>query len=428
MWLCLARILMIICCFVCSDGQFIKNPELEWDIMSKMTRKVSSGPVRNDFRSGRPSQSSNSEFIMPPDFVVVSSAIDQKALFRPERGARPLPNSVKSLLFPSAPEPPIDSTQPKVVELLCHLDRIYVRVKRDAFKTLDAYKSLKLGTCPVNQGTKSHYYFLYLLTSDCGFTKESNVDDLTVKNVIRYLPTTAVLREMPFDVTVQCKYQRLHHSYKVGIHPNLLGGTLFKSLRSNLPVQLILQDAFGNAMTRPYVLGDPMIFEARLPSDTITSADERMYISKCFITPSQFPNSSPKYTIIDNYGCMVDGKESAASRFLDGSSRMTQKFTINALILTEMASSPNPKKLYMHCEVSVGKQPATQGHKACNYDTSTKRWMELHGNHFVCSCCDSSCFPGKQRGIVLCFVLLYTSKKLTSFTKQTSIFHQPPRI
>ncbi|XP_020797542.2 zona pellucida sperm-binding protein 3-like [Boleophthalmus pectinirostris] len=395
MWFCLGRFLVIISCFVCSDGEFIKNPELEWDNMSKMTRKVSSEPLLKVFRSGISPQSSNSEFRMLPDFVVVSSVTDQKALFKPERGTRPLPYSVKSLLFPTTVAPTV-STQPKVVEILCHIDRIYVRVRRDIFKTLDAYSYLKLGTCPVNQGTTSHYYFLYLLTSGCDFKKQSSVDHVIVKNVIHYKPTTLVLREMPFDVSIQCNYQRFHHSYKVGIRPKLLGGTLFKSLRRKCPVLLILQDESGNEMTRPFVMGEPMFFEAKQPDGAPTSADDRMYINKCFITPSLVLSSSTNYTVIDNYGCMVDGKESAESRFLGGLSKLTQRFTINAVILKELASSSSTKQLYMHCDVSVGKHPPTQGLKACNYDAGTKTWKELYGYDSLCSCCDSSCSPAQQ--------------------------------
>ncbi|XP_072319712.1 zona pellucida sperm-binding protein 3 [Eucyclogobius newberryi] len=385
---CLARILVIGCALASCKGQeFNKNAEIEWDNMSKLTRKGSSEPLPKAFKSHV-----LPDFRMLPDFVVASSAIDQKDHFKPETGVRPLPNSVMPLLFPTSTVPPTESTQPKVLEMLCHIDRIYVRIRRDVFKTSDAYKYLKLGSCAVNQATPTHYYFLYLLTSDCDFIKESNVDHLTIKNVVHYLPTTPVVRDLLFDVPVQCNYQRLLHSYKVGLRPKLLRGTLFKSLRRKRPILLVPQDELGNVMTRPYVMGEGVFFAAKLADGTPAAADERIYINKCFITSSIVP-SSPKYTIIDNYGCMVDGKKSVESKFLTGSSKMIQKFTINAFILTELASTSGTKQLYMHCDVSVGAQPPNDGLKACNYNQGTQMWDELYGDDTVCSCCDSTCSP-----------------------------------
>lgn len=111
-----------------------------------------------------------------PEYIRILSSNYPKDTFKPERGARPLPSWAKELLLgpssttakPSAKA----ANRGKLVEILCHVDRMYVRIRREVFKTRDAYKNLKLGTCPVNQGTKDHYYFLYLLKTDCGFNKQ----------------------------------------------------------------------------------------------------------------------------------------------------------------------------------------------------------------------------------------------------------------
>lgn len=173
----LVRLLLILCCFVCSEqliSQFKQNPELEWEKMAKVIGEEASGPMPNVSRSRSHSQTLSSEIRTLPKYRVVSSAKNQKVLFNPEKGVRPLPNSVKALLFPSPAmaSPAGSATRPKPVEILCHIDRIYVRVRRELFKTLDAFRYLKLGTCPVNQGTTDHYYFLYHLTSGCGFKRE----------------------------------------------------------------------------------------------------------------------------------------------------------------------------------------------------------------------------------------------------------------
>lgn len=169
-----------------------------------------------------------------------------------------------------------------------------------------------------------------------------------------------------------------------------------------------------------------MYFEAKLPGNTGHSGSERIYIKKCFMTAYQDPNSNPKYSVIDNQGsdwncfrfeidpslgfkltcifsncsCMIDGKANYQSKFLTGSSKMVQKFSVGALVFKDLITpsstsqvlsvkwavycichcvSPlhwNPmsfQQLYMHCEMSKGPLTPTPASKACNYDPVTKK-------------------------------------------------------
>uniref|UniRef100_A0A8C6UW02 ZP domain-containing protein n=1 Tax=Neogobius melanostomus TaxID=47308 RepID=A0A8C6UW02_9GOBI len=274
MWSCLGRILLFCSYFHCSfqtGWDFKKKPEDEWNRLATM--KAVPGAMPKLLRT----MSSESDFLWLPEFVKASSAVDQKTLFVPEMGARPLPDSVQPILFPTTTTPV--STEP-----------------------------------------------------------QSGLDALTVKNTLHYQPTTVVLRDMPFDISVQCNYHRYIHSYKVGIRPKLQGGVLLKSLRMKHPFIIIPQDALGHEMTTPYSMGDTMFFEVKQPDGTASSANERIYINKCFITSSFFP-SSTQNAVIDNYGCMVDGLESENSKFLSGPSMTTQRFSISAGVLLEMAST-----------------------------------------------------------------------------------------
>ncbi len=182
-----AGLLLLLCCCACSSqfrsgtgyGPFVQDPELEWERMETVIGKEvprARAPEPRFWRSGSSTpESSTPEAKKVIEYVVVSSAKDQKEVFKPEKGARPLPNSVKELLlgaYATSSSTASATTRPKMVEILCHVDRMYVRVRREVFKTRNAYKYLKLGKCPVNQGTKEHYYFLYLLTNDCDFKQE----------------------------------------------------------------------------------------------------------------------------------------------------------------------------------------------------------------------------------------------------------------
>ncbi|XP_040001668.1 zona pellucida sperm-binding protein 3 [Xiphias gladius] len=387
-------------------GQFVQDPELEWVRMETvMGEDIMPAPAPESklLRSASGSGSSTPEAKRFPEYVHVSSSKYQKEAFKPEKGSRPLPDWVKEILLPPSTAGGAGSTAKtgaELVEILCHVDRMYVRIRREVFKTRDAYKNLKLGTCPVNQGTKAHYYFLYLLKTGCGFKRESNADYLSISNVLHYKPTSQILREMPFDIHLQCKFPRLFHSYKVGFYPKLQGGTVFKALQPRSSLILTAQDASGNEITgaKTYTLGQPMYFEAKQPDSTASSGDQRIYINKCFMTAYQDPNSNPKYTVIDNQGCMIDGKVTEQSKFLSGASKMVQKFSVDAFIFKDMAStSSSSQQLYMHCEISMRKLTPTPSSKACNYDPANKKWKELYGDDSVCTCCASACPEAKSR-------------------------------
>ncbi|XP_074485182.1 zona pellucida sperm-binding protein 3 [Sebastes fasciatus] len=381
---------------------FVQDPEREWERMETVIGEEMTEALAPEtkFLSASGNGSSTPEAKTVPEYLVVSK--DQKEVFKPEKGARPLPDSAKEMLLKTVSTTPATAgtARPKLVEILCHVDRIYVRIRREVFKTRDAYKYLKLGTCPVNQGTKNHYYLLYLLKTDCGFKRQSNAAYRSISNTLHYKPTSPVLREMPFDIPLQCRYPRLFHSYKVGFYPKLQGGTVFKALKSKGGYTLTPQDASGYDITGPktYTLGQPMYFEAKRANRTASSGDKRIYINKCFMTASQNPSSDPKYTVIDNQGCMIDGKATELSKFLPCTPNMAQKFSVGALVFKDQVStSSSSQQLYMHCELSMGKLTPTPSSKACNYVPATKKWKALFGEDSVCACCDSTCSLAKLK-------------------------------
>ncbi|XP_041640666.1 zona pellucida sperm-binding protein 3 [Cheilinus undulatus] len=413
-----ACLFLLLFCSACSSrfkggtgsSPFLREPNLEWERMETIVGESETQAPVPDAKLWRSSSSSGSSTPTAkklPEYVVIPASKVQKELFKPEKGARPLPNSIKEMLQVTAPPSQQAASRKKMIDILCHVDRIYVRIRREIFKTRDAYKYLKLGKCPVNAGTKEYYFFLYQLSKDCGFKKEYNVDDLKIGNMLSYKPTTPVIRELPFDIPLQCKYPRFFRSYKVGFYPKLQGGTVFKALTPKSSYTLTPQDASGNEIVgaKTYTLGQPMYFETKKSSGAAKSGDQRMYVNKCFMTASKNPDSNTKYTVIDNQGCMIDGKLTDQSKFLPGDSKMVQKFSVGALIFSSSvsSSSSSSQQLYMHCEVSMGKLAPTSSLKACNYDAKTKKWKELYGDDSVCTCCDSTCssaYPKASRNMI----------------------------
>ncbi|XP_051802339.1 zona pellucida sperm-binding protein 3 [Acanthochromis polyacanthus] len=141
-----------------------------------------------------------------------------------------------------------------------------------------------------------------------------------------------------------------------------------------------------------------MFFQASAAVSTPGSGKERLYINKCFVTASQDPNSKIKYTVIDNYGCMIDGKVTSYSKFLPADSKEVQKFSVGAFIFKNTALTASQQRLYMHCEISMGPLSPTPTSKACNFNPATKKWEALYGKDCICDCCSSTCSSAKPNG------------------------------
>uniref|UniRef100_A0A3P8TQN9 ZP domain-containing protein n=1 Tax=Amphiprion percula TaxID=161767 RepID=A0A3P8TQN9_AMPPE len=362
------------------NGVFLQDPELEWERRATVMgeeKTEASVPKSKLWRSAS-ADAASLPGAYKYEYLRVPYANDRKEDFKPQKGARPLSGWAKKILLGHTPTIPLAreaGDRHKLVEILCHVDRLYVRIKREVFKSRDAYKYLKLGTCPVNHANDKYYYLLYLLKNDCGFKKE--VGDVLFSiycSVLSYKPTSVVLREMPFDI----------------------------------PLQSSGKDITG---IKSYILGQLMFFQASGAVSTPSSGKERLYINKCFVTTSQDPNSHVKYTVIDNYGCMIDGKVTLQSKFLPANSKKVQKFSVGAFIFKNTASTTSQQHLYMHCEISMGPLSPTPTSKACNFNPATKKWVALYGKDCICACCDSTCSSGKHKGKFQPFLFTRSGKR-----------------
>ncbi|XP_026861371.2 zona pellucida sperm-binding protein 3 [Electrophorus electricus] len=364
-------------------------------ILMVLTYKVDTYPLKNDGANPTP--------MVPlalrlPQFQKILASEVHKDLFKPERNSRPLPDVLKSILLPPAlvkVKPPKTSV-PKTIEVLCHIDRIYVRVLKSMFTNQDAWKYLKVGTCPVNQVTAKHYFFLYHVNS-CNVKREENADRVTYSNTLHYEPIVSgpVVWELPFSVPLECHYNKHHRAYQVGFRPEVTVGTMFWSLRAGFSLTSVDATWMSHAHGQSYVIGQPMFFEARAPRH---EEGKRLYLDKCFITTSSDPESTPQYVVLDNYGCML-ASEGAQMKFYATSEKSTVRFSLKAFMFKDMISQ-SKKMMFIHCEMSVAPEMPTATTKACTYDSNNKRWSELYGNDSVCSCCDTSCSMPEPSGTV----------------------------
>ncbi|MBN3292014.1 ZP3 protein, partial [Polypterus senegalus] len=112
---------------------------------------------------------------------------------------------------------------------------------------------------------------------------------------------------------------------------------------------------------KEYHLGQEIHFQVASYPDR---SRQWLFLHSCFATPSPNPNSSPRYTVIDNYGCMVDSKqESCSSRFERPRIANVVSFTVSAFQFNDH------KQVYFHCKMFTKKsQDVTNTAKFCTYN------------------------------------------------------------
>ncbi|KAK1176384.1 zona pellucida sperm-binding protein 3-like isoform X1, partial [Acipenser oxyrinchus oxyrinchus] len=190
----------------------------------------------------------------------------------------------------------------------------------------------------------------------------------------------------PLDSTC-CRY---HHVYRHGIRPLWRNPTRFKSLKTpyGFALRIINGDWVPDRMMNTFYLGQPIHFQA---TTNLSIPGTKLFIHSCYATASPASNSTPRYTVIENYGCMVDSKyETCSSHFVPPRTNNTINLIVDAFQFN--ALPPLVNKYYMHCTMVVtSKSMVTQSTKSCHYDKNVNRWVELEGNDSVCSCCDSVC-------------------------------------
>ncbi|KAK6460827.1 hypothetical protein HHUSO_G36945 [Huso huso] len=197
-------------------------------------------------------------------------------------------------------------------------------------------------------------------------------------------------RVIPVNAPVPPELKGYHHVYRHGIRPLWRNPTRFKSLKTpyGFALKIINGDWVPERMMNTFYLGQPIHFQA---TTNLTIPGTKLFIHSCYATASPASNSTPRYTVIENYGCMVDSKyETCSSHFVPPRTNNTIHLIVDAFQFNTL--SPLVNKYYMHCTMVVtSNSMVTQSTKSCHYDKNVNRWVELEGNHSVCSCCDSVC-------------------------------------
>ncbi|MBN3304648.1 ZP3 protein, partial [Amia calva] len=291
----------------------------------------------------------------------VLQPVVNKTEFKPAADNRELPKAIKKILLPhrywSVPRP-LRPVQRDGLLVWCSYSQLYVMINRNIHGFRCKVSELSLGSCPVSRTTKKYFYFIYGL-HECG-NKVAVVDgQLAYSNTLRYAPATSqgpVIRSVPFSVPIQCRYNRFHYSYKMGFLPTWpRKQKFFKDLKNKYGFVLIPTDAdwTRRAPKTTYYLGQPMYFQA---TAYIATGGQRLFIHSCYATPTPDHNSKPRFTVIDNFGCMVDGKmDGCGSRFIPYERKDVVRLTVDAFLFQKALSQVTYLlwRLGLGCSVSL---------------------------------------------------------------------------
>ncbi|XP_035466775.2 zona pellucida sperm-binding protein 3 [Scophthalmus maximus] len=304
----------------------------------------------------------------------------------PQRRHAPAPRSVRPAKIQS------DVARLPDVSVTCSVSDLVVRVK-PAFYGLGAEaQDLELGSGCRSNGVLRPYgdlLFTYPLTA-CGAVRQAPQGYLVYKFVLHYDPSPK-RPQSRIDVAIECRYQRNHHVYQLAVKPTWQTAVMHKRLRgrpSDFKIELMDDSWNKPAKLQVYQLGQRVNVQVSAPH---LPSGGKLYISSCYATPFSDSQTTIKYTLIDNFGCMMDSKrDPGASQFIYRTDR-TLQFSLRAFQFT---TDPDTE-VSIHCKLSVTSEALSPAHKSCTYGGN--RWKALTGDDSICACCDSQCVTSKPR-------------------------------
>ncbi|KAL0969211.1 hypothetical protein UPYG_G00223930 [Umbra pygmaea] len=256
-------------------------------------------------------------------------------------------------------------------------------------------EELTLGSNCKSNGVLRPYgdlLFAYSLT-ECDGKREMPPGYLIYKFVLHYAPLTLFQgRAHAINIEIECRFQRYFHVYQRVVRPTWETPTLRKRLKGrtvDFQIQLMDDEWFLPAKTQVYILGQTLHFQVsalHLPKGA------KLFINQCYATTSNDPETSFKFNVIDNFGCMLESKRtSGGSGFVFPRTDNTIRFSIGAFQFTSDPDTP----VYLHCKLHLTSEDPGPTHKFCTYIEN--RWSALIGEDSICECCDSKCVTSKPR-------------------------------
>ncbi|XP_067302699.1 zona pellucida sperm-binding protein 3-like [Pseudorasbora parva] len=305
--------------------------------------------------------------------------------------------------FPSLPEEP---PQPDInfelphpvpansVAAQCGENSVYVEVMKDFFGTghLLLSSAFTLGGCTATGEDPSAQVLIF--ESDlhgCSSTSMMTEDELVYTFNIIYTPQAAssgasIVRSSSAAVGIECHYPRTHNVSSNVLLPTWIPYASTKVAEEVLvfSLKLMTDDWMFERPSNQYFLGDVLNLEASVR--LYSHVPLRVFVDSCVATPVPDVASVPRYSFIENNGCLVDAKlTGSTSHFMPRTQSDKLRFQLEVFRFQQADSG----LVYITCILKATAATSSSEQKACSF--SSNGWVSADESDQVCGCCDSTC-------------------------------------
>ncbi|XP_056426014.1 zona pellucida sperm-binding protein 3-like isoform X2 [Hyla sarda] len=289
--------------------------------------------------------------------------------------------------------PPQSSSSP--ISVQCNEDSMVVTVKRDFYGNgfLVKASDFRLGSCsPETQSSDTVMVFDNEVQA-CGSRLQMTPDFMIYQTMLNYNPVlsnSVIIRSSPAMVPVLCYYPRHGNVSSKAIRPTWapFSTTVSTEERLAFSMYLMTDDWSARRSSSIFQLGDVMNIEASVVAEN--HVPMILFVDSCVATTTSRPNSSPRYEIIADNGCLVDGtQEDSSSAFR---SPRIQPNKIQFMVDAFRFIATDASTIYITCTLKTMelRQPPDQMNKACSYVKTSRSWSPVEGSNDICRCCDSA--------------------------------------
>lgn len=289
-------------------------------------------------------------------------------------------------------------TRVKTVAVICHENYMEIAIKVDLFDVglpVDA-SELRLGaasqlipSCKVTAFSNNEYIIAADLT-DCGTQHWITDDSLIYTNLLIFTPQPSpdgVVRLEQAVVPIECYYSRRFDITSNPIKPTWVPYLSKESAEEDLQfsLKLMTSDWQSERASAVYFLGDIINVEASVRLGHHINLS--VYFESCVATVTPDMNSVPRYTFIENHGCLVDGPITGSkSRFLPRIQNDKLQLQLDAF---KFHQEERPE-MYITCNLQA--YPVMDAvnpfHKACSFIDGS--WKSADGGDWTCYSCQGT--------------------------------------
>ncbi|XP_016112492.1 zona pellucida sperm-binding protein 3-like isoform X1 [Sinocyclocheilus grahami] len=300
---------------------------------------------------------------------------------------------------PQQPDVPFDLRYPvpaNSVAAQCRENSIYVEVLKDFFGTgqLVMPSVFTLGGCTATGEDSSAQVLIFESELHaCGSTSMVTANELVYMFSIIYTPKRAsyggpIVRSSGAVVGIECHYPRAHNVSSDALMPTWIpyATTLVAEEFLVFSLRLMTDDWIFERPANQYYLGDFINIEASVRS--YNHVPLRVFVDRCVATSVPDTSAIPRYSFIENHGCLVDAKLTGSrSRFMPRTQFDKLQFQMEAFRFQKEISG----FVYITCvlKVAAASTPTNVEQKACSF--SANRWVSADEDDQVCGCCDTTC-------------------------------------